>query len=97
MGILVLSIWCDIADIIAVYEYVTPIFNVYELELYMKKNDYGMMVRVWEKQKNGDRLFKNEINWKKKYNKSREESVTDEDGVKVTRYKPSWVKSVIQD
>ena len=88
---------CEYMVFDAVYEYVTPIFNVYELELYMKKNDYGMMVRVWEKQKNGDRLFKNEINWKKKYNKSREESVTDEDGVKVTRYKPSWVKSVIQD
>lgn len=79
----------------ALYEYVTSFYNIDELELWMKKNDYGMMVRVWEKQKNGDRLFDKEIKWKKKYNKSREESVTDEDGIKVTRYKPSWVKSVI--
>lgn len=79
----------------ALYEYVTPFYNIDELELWMKKNDYGMMVRVWEKQKNGDRLFDKEIKWKKKYNKSREESVSEEDGIKVTRYKPSWVKSVI--
>ena len=61
----------------------------------MKKNSYQMMVRIWEKQRNGDRLFANERKWKKKYNKTREESVTEENGVKVTRYKPSWVKSVI--
>ena len=61
----------------------------------MKKNSYQMMVRIWEKQRNGDRLFANERKWKKKYNKTREESVSEENGVKVTRYKPSWVKSVI--
>ena len=61
----------------------------------MKKNSYQMMVRIWEKQRNGDRLFANERKWKKKYNKTREESVIEENGVKVTRYKPSWVKSVI--
>lgn len=79
----------------ALYEYVTPIFNAYEWSIWMKKNSYEMMVRIFEKQKNGDRLFDKEIKWKRKYNKSREESVTDEDAIKVTRYKPSWVKSVI--
>ena len=56
---------------------------------------YEMMLRVWEKQKNGDRLFDKEIKWKKRYNKSREESVTEENGVKVTRYKPSWISSKV--
>ncbi len=72
-----------------------PIFNVYELELCMKKNSYEMMLKVWEKQKNGDRLFDAEIKWKKRYNKSREEFVKEEDGIKVTRYKPSWVASKV--
>ena len=54
---------------------------------------YNMMLQVFEKQKNGDRLFDAEIKWKKKYNKSREESSNNENGVKVTRYKPAWVKS----
>ena len=89
------GIWCDTLEFNVVYEYVASLFNDDELELYMKKNDYGMMIRVWEKQKNGDRLFANEVKWKRKYNKTREESVSEEDGVKVTRYKPSWVKSVI--
>ena len=79
----------------ALYEYIAPIFNVCQLEYFMKKNSYEMMIKVWEKQKNGDRLFDAEIKWKKRYNKSREESVSEEDGVKVTRYKPAWVKSVI--
>jgi len=79
----------------ALYEYIAPFYNIDELELYMKKNSYEMMIKIWEKQKNGDRLFDAEIKWKKRYNKSREESVSEEDGVKVTRYKPAWVKSVI--
>ena len=54
-----------------------------------------MMLQVWEKQKNGDRLFDAEIKWKKRYMKSREESVSEVDGVKVTRYKPSWVASKV--
>jgi len=86
---------CESMVFNVVYEYITPIFNVYELELYMKKNSYEMMLKVWEKQKNGDRLFDAEIKWKKRYNKSREESVTEEDGVKVTRYKPAWVSSKV--
>ena len=61
----------------------------------MKKNSYDLMLAVWEKQKNGDRLFDAEIKWKKRYNKSREEFVTDMDGVKVTRYKPAWIASKI--
>ena len=75
--------------------YSAPIFNVYQLELYMKKNSYEMMLQVFEKQRNGDRLFDAEIKWKRRYNKSREESSSEVDGVKVTRYKPAWVKSVI--
>ena len=79
----------------ALYEYIAYIFNVYQLELYMKKKSYEMMIKVWEKQKNGDRLFDTEIKWKRRYNKSREESVSEVDGVKVTRYKPSWVASKV--
>ena len=76
-----------------IYEYLTPIFNVFTMEYIMKQQSYNMMLQVWEKQRNGDRLFDAEIKWKKRYNKSRQESVSDVDGVKVTRYKPSWVKS----
>ena len=76
-----------------IYEYVAPIFNVFTMEYFMKQASYNMMLQVWEKQRNGDRLFDAEIKWKKRYNKSREESSNDVDGVKVTRYKPSWVKS----
>jgi hypothetical protein len=79
----------------ALYEYIAPIFNVYQLEYFMKQATYNMMLQVWEKQKNGDRLFDAEIKWKKRYNKSREESSGEVDGVKVTRYKPSWVKSKV--
>jgi hypothetical protein len=53
------------------------------------------MLSIWEKQKNGDRLFDAEIKWKKRYNKSREESRSEVDGVKVTRYKPAWVASKV--
>ena len=73
--------------------YLTPIFNVFTMEYIMKQQSYNMMLQVWEKQRNGDRLFDAEIKWKKRYNKSRQESVSDVDGVKVTRYKPAWVKS----
>ena len=76
-----------------IYEYLTPIFNVFTMEYIMKQQSYNMMLQVWEKQRNGDRLFDAEIKWKKRYNKSRQESVSDVDGVKVTRYNPSWVKS----
>jgi len=76
-----------------IYEYLTPIFNVFTMEYIMKQQSYNMMLQVWEKQRNGDRLFDAEIKWKKRYNKSRQESVSDVDGVKVTRYKPAWVKS----
>ena len=86
---------CEFVVRYALYEYIAPIFNVYQLELYMKKNSYDMMLQVWEKQKNGDRLFDAEIKWKKRYMKSREESVSEVDGVKVTRYKPSWVASKV--
>ena len=61
----------------------------------MKQNTYNMMLQVFEKQRNGDRLFDAEIKWKRRYNKSREESRSEENGVKVTRYKPSWVKSKV--
>jgi hypothetical protein len=77
----------------ALYEYITLIFDVYQLEYFMKQATYNIMLQVWEKQKNGDRLFDAEIKWKKRYNKSREESVSNQDGIKVTRYLPSWVKS----
>ena len=76
-----------------IYELFTLIFNVFTMEFFMKKNSYEIMLSVFEKQKNGDRLFDKEIKWKKNYNKSREESSSDVDGVKVTRYKPSWIKS----
>ena len=59
------------------------------------KDQYNMMLQVYEKQRNGDRLFGAEIKWKRRYNKSREEFVTDMDGVKVTRYKPAWVASKV--
>ena len=75
--------------------YITLIFDVYQLEYFMKQNSYNMMLQVWEKQKNGDRLFDAEIKWKRRYNKSREESVTEENGIKVTRYKPSWIASKV--
>ena len=65
------------------------------MEYFMKQNTYNIMLSIWEKQRNGDRLFDAEIKWKKRYNKSREESRSEVDGVKVTRYKPAWVKSVI--
>ena len=81
-----------------IYECITYIFNVFTIEYTMKKFNqasYNMMLQVWEKQRNGDRLFDAEIKWKKKYNKSREESRSDINGVKVTRYKPAWVKSRI--
>ena len=73
--------------------YSSPIFNVFTMEYFMRQHTYNMMLQVWEKQKNGDRLFDAEVKWKKRYNKSREESRSDVDGVKVTRYKPAWVKS----
>ena len=76
-----------------IYEYLTPIFNVFTMEYIMKQNSYNMMLQVWEKQRNGDRLFDAEIKWKRRYNKSREESRSDVDGIKVTRYKPAWIKS----
>jgi hypothetical protein len=78
-----------------VCEYVTLVFNVFEWSVFMKKNSYDMMLQVFDKQRNGDRLFGAEIRWKRRYNKSREESVTDMDGVKVTRYKPAWIASKI--
>jgi hypothetical protein len=61
----------------------------------MKKSSYELMLTVYEKQRRGERLFKNEKRWKKNYNKSREESVSDVDGIKVTRYKPAWQKSKV--
>ena len=79
----------------ALYEYIAPFYNIDELEYFMKKNSYDMMLQVFEKQKNGDRLFDAEIKWKKRYMKSREESVSEVDGAKVTRYKPSWVASKV--
>ena len=78
-----------------IYELFTLIFNFFTMEYFMKKNSYDMMLNVWEKQNQGDRLFDAEIKWKKRYNKSREESRTEIDGVKVTRYKPAWVKSIV--
>ena len=57
---------------------------------------YNMFLQVAEKQKNGDRLFDKEIKWKKNYNRKREESSTVIEGIKVTRYKPSWVKSGLE-
>ena len=75
--------------------YSAPIFNFFTMEYFMKKNSYDMMLNVWEKQNQGDRLFDKEIKWKKRYNKSREESRTEIDGVKVTRYKPAWIKSIV--
>ena len=78
-----------------IYEYIAPIFNVFTMEYFMKQASYNMMLQVWEKQKNGDRLFDAEIKWKKRYNKSREESRSEENGVKVTRYKPAWVASKV--
>ena len=76
-----------------IYEYTTLIVIIFTMEYFMKQASYNMMLQVWEKQKNGDRLFDAEIKWKKRYNKSREESRSDVDGVKVTRYKPAWVAS----
>ena len=70
-------------------ELYTPINNVCRMEYFMKQN-YEMMLRVYEKQRNGDRLFDAELKWKKRYNKSRVESISDSDGIKVTRYKPAW-------
>ena len=75
--------------------YSAPIFNVFTMEYFMRQHTYNMMLQVWEKQKNGDRLFDAEIKWKKRYNKSREESRSEENGVKVTRYKPAWVASKV--
>ena len=75
--------------------YSAPFSNVFTMEYFMKKNSYEIMLSVFEKQKNGDRLFDKEIKWKKNYNKSREESSSDVDGVKVTRYKPAWIKSIV--
>ena len=57
---------------------------------FMKKSQYEMMLKVYEKQRRGDRLHKDEKRWKKKYNQSREESTSDINGVKITRYKPAW-------
>jgi len=65
----------------------------------MKKfnaGSYNMFLQVYEKQKNGDRLFDKEIKWKKNYNRKREESSTVIEGVKVTRYKPAWIKSGLE-
>ena len=90
-----LSEWCEFIRCDVTYEYIAPIFNVYQLEYFMRQATYNMMLQVFEKQKNGDRLFDAEIKWKRRYNKSREESVNDVDGVKVTRYKPAWVKSKV--
>ena len=90
-----LSEQCEFIRCNVTYVCITPIFNVYQLEYFMKQATYNMMLQVWEKQKNGDRLFDAEIKWKKRYNKSREESVSEVDGIKVTRYKPAWVASKV--
>jgi len=95
MGVCGIGIWCDTMEFNALYEYFTPFYNIDEWSIWMKKKDYDMMVRIWDKQKQGERLFDKEIKWKRKYNKSREEFVTEEDGVKITRYKPSWIKGVL--
>ena len=73
-----------------VCEYVTLVFNVFEWGVFMKKSSYEIMLTVYEKQRRGDRLHKDERRWKKKYNKSRVESISDMDGVKITRYRPAW-------
>ena len=51
---------------------------------------YEMALNVYEKIGRGEELKKNERQWKKKYMKVREESVKEENGVKVTRYMPNW-------
>ncbi len=71
-------------------EYPTSFYNICEMEYFMKKNSYELMLRVYDKQRRGERLFKNEKRWKKNYNKSREESCNEADGIKITRYKPAW-------
>ena len=60
----------------------------------MKKDNYEMMLAVFDKQRFGDTLENHEKNWKKRYNKSREESSGVVDGIKVTRYLPAWGKSL---
>tara|TARA_B110000495_G_scaffold57007_1_gene48283 strand:- start:2755 stop:2940 length:186 start_codon:yes stop_codon:yes gene_type:complete len=54
------------------------------------EKQYEMALNVYEKIGRGEELKKNERNWKKKYMKVREESVKEENGVKVTRYMPNW-------
>jgi hypothetical protein len=88
-------VWCEFVVDMFICIYSTPIFNVFTMEYFMKQNSYNIMLSIWEKQRNGDRLFDAEIKWKKKYNKSREESRSEVDGVKVTRYKPAWVASKV--
>ena len=53
--------------------------------------DYAMQLRVFEKQNHDADLTKEELQWKKKYNKKKVDNVTEEDGVKITRYKPNWM------
>ena len=64
--------------------------NLCEMEYFMKKNSYELMLRIYEKQRTGERLFKHEKRWKKKYNENRIESVRYEGDIRVTRYKPAW-------
>ena len=54
------------------------------------ENQYDMALNVYEKIGRGEELKKNERQWKKKYMKVREESVKEENGVKITRYMPNW-------
>ena len=68
----------------------TPFYNICEGGIFMKKNSYEMMLRVYDKQRTGERLFKHEKRWKKKYNENRIESVRYEGDIRVTRYKPAW-------
>lgn len=71
-------------------ELYAPFNNVCRMEYFMTRNQYGMMLQVYEKQRNGDRLFDAEIKWKRRYNVTRVESVRYVDGIKYTRYKPAW-------
>ena len=71
-------------------ELYAPINNVCRMEYFMKKNSYELMLRVYDKQRRGERLFQNEKRWKKNYNKSREEFCNVVEGIKITRYKPAW-------
>ena len=57
------------------------------------EKQYEMALNVFEKQNRGEKLKKNELSWKEKYNKARTESVKKVNGVKVTRYLPNWCES----